>query len=47
MASAMRNLLLPYVTTFAEKSRAVRNGSQQWDILCRKYYNEEVKKLGV
>jgi hypothetical protein len=22
-------------------------GSQEWDILYRKYYNEEVKKLGV
>jgi hypothetical protein len=22
-------------------------GSQEWDILYRKYYNEEVKKLGM
>jgi hypothetical protein len=22
-------------------------GTQEWDILYRKYYNEEVKKLGI
>jgi len=27
--------------------RTILEGSQEWDILYRKYYNEEVKKLGV
>ena len=27
--------------------RTILKGSQEWDILYRKYYNEEVKKLGV
>jgi hypothetical protein len=27
--------------------RIVPEGSQEWDILYRKYYNEEVKKLGI
>ena len=27
--------------------RIIPEGSQEWDILYRKYYNEEVKKLGV
>ena len=26
--------------------RIIPEGSQEWDILYRKYYNEEVKKLG-
>ena len=26
--------------------RTITEGSQEWDILYRKYYNEEVKKLG-
>ena len=26
--------------------RTILEGSQEWDILYRKYYNEEVKKLG-
>ena len=26
--------------------RIIMEGSQEWDILYRKYYNEEVKKLG-
>ncbi|MGA8858577.1 MAG: DUF507 domain-containing protein, partial [Candidatus Sulfotelmatobacter sp.] len=25
----------------------ILEGSQEWDILYRKYYNEEVKKLGI
>ncbi|MGO8797105.1 MAG: DUF507 family protein [Candidatus Sulfotelmatobacter sp.] len=29
------------------QKRTVLEGSQEWDILYRKYYNEEVKKLGV
>ena len=27
--------------------RTITEGSQEWDILYRKYYNEEVKKLGL
>ena len=27
--------------------RTILEGSQEWDILYRKYYNEEVKKLGL
>ena len=27
--------------------KTILEGSQEWDILYRKYYNEEVKKLGV
>ena len=27
--------------------RIITEGSQEWDILYRKYYNEEVKKLGI
>jgi len=27
--------------------RTILEGSKEWDILYRKYYNEEVKKLGI
>jgi hypothetical protein len=27
--------------------RTIIKGTQEWDILYRKYYNEEVKKLGI
>jgi hypothetical protein len=27
--------------------RIIMEGSQEWDILYRKYYNDEVKKLGI
>jgi hypothetical protein len=27
--------------------RTITDGTQEWDILYRKYYNEEVKKLGI
>jgi uncharacterized protein len=27
--------------------RTIFEGSQEWEILYRKYYNEEVKKLGI
>ena len=27
--------------------KIIVEGSQEWDILYRKYYNEEVKKLGI
>ena len=29
------------------QKRTILEGSQEWDILYRKYYNDEVKKLGV
>jgi len=29
------------------QKRTILEGSQEWDILYRKYYNEEVKKRGV
>jgi len=29
------------------QKRSILEGSQEWDILYRKYYSEEVKKLGV
>ncbi len=29
------------------QKRTILEGSQEWDILYRKYYNEEVKKFGV
>jgi hypothetical protein len=31
----------------ASQRRIIQEGSQEWDILYRKYYNEEVKKLGI
>jgi hypothetical protein len=27
--------------------RTITEGTQEWDILYRKYYNEEVRKLGI
>jgi hypothetical protein len=29
------------------QTRTITEGTQEWDILYRKYYNEEVKKLGI
>jgi hypothetical protein len=29
------------------QKRTIIEGSQEWDILYKKYYNEEVKKLGI
>lgn len=29
------------------QKRTILEGSQEWDILYRKYYNEEVKKIGL
>ena len=34
-------------TKIESQKRTILEGSQEWDILYRKYYNEEVKKLGV
>jgi hypothetical protein len=31
----------------ASQRKIIVEGSQEWDILYRKYYNEEVKKLGL
>ena len=31
----------------ASQRKIILEGSQEWDILYRKYYNEEVKKLGM
>ena len=29
------------------QKRIIAEGTQEWDILYRKYYNEEVRKLGI
>ena len=29
------------------QKRTILEGSQEWDILYRKYYNDEVRKLGI
>ncbi len=34
-------------TKIESQKRTILEGSQEWDILYRKYYNEEVKKLGL
>jgi uncharacterized protein len=34
-------------TKIENQKRTILEGSQEWDILYRKYYNEEVKKLGI
>jgi len=31
----------------ASQRRIILEGSQEWDILYRKYYNDEVKRLGI
>jgi len=31
----------------ANQRKIILEGSQEWDILYRKYYNEEVRRLGV
>ena len=31
----------------ASQRKVIVEGSQEWDILYRKYYNDEVKKLGI
>ncbi len=31
----------------SSQRKIILEGSQEWDILYRKYYNEEVKKLGL
>ena len=31
----------------SSQRKIIQEGSQEWDILYRKYYNDEVKKLGI
>jgi hypothetical protein len=31
----------------ANQKKIIMEGSQEWEILYRKYYNDEVKKLGI
>jgi len=31
----------------ASQRKIILEGSQEWDILYRKYYNDEVRKLGI
>ena len=31
----------------ANQKKIILEGSQEWDILYRKYYNDEVRKLGI
>jgi hypothetical protein len=31
----------------SSQQRIIMEGSQEWDILYRKYYNDEVKRLGI
>jgi len=31
----------------ANQRKIIQEGSQEWEILYRKYYNDEVKKLGI
>ena len=31
----------------SSQRKIIMEGSQEWDILYRKYYNDEVKKLGI
>ncbi len=31
----------------ADQKKIILEGSQEWDILYRKYYNDEVRKLGI
>ena len=31
----------------ANQRKIIQDGSQEWDILYRKYYNDEVRKLGI
>ncbi len=34
-------------TKIASQRKIILEGSQEWEILYRKYYNEEVRKLGI
>jgi len=41
------NIAQPSRLKFASMQKVIPEGSQEWDILYRKYYNDEVKKLGL
>jgi len=34
-------------TKIANQRKIIQEGSQEWQILYRKYYNDEVRKLGI
>ena len=34
-------------TKIASQRKVILEGSQEWEILYRKYYNDEVRKLGI
>lgn len=34
-------------TKISSQQRIIQEGTQEWDILYRKYYNDEVKRLGI
>ena len=34
-------------TKIANQRKIIQEGSQEWEILYRKYYNDEVRKLGI
>ena len=34
-------------TKIASQRKVIMEGSQEWEILYRKYYNDEVRKLGI
>lgn len=44
---AEEELTLAARTKLETQKRQIPEGSQEWDILLRKYYKEELKKLGI
>jgi len=34
------------ITKIESQKKAIKEGSREWEILYRKYYNEEISKLG-
>ncbi len=47
LLSAEERLDLAARQKIESQRRTIVEGTQEWDILYRKYYNEEVKKLGI
>jgi hypothetical protein len=47
LLSAEEKLDLAARQKIESQRRTIVEGTQEWDILYRKYYNEEVKKLGI
>ena len=47
LLSAEEKIDLAARAKIESQRRTIAEGTQEWDILYRKYYNEEVKKLGV